>query len=157
MRRYSPYPESDYRLKGCTWHKGHNPSGDPYKWNAIWLAFPQVDALLDPTTDAAAYFENFPSRELGAFHATLTCSSDFSMDVKDIMGDSPTGFVQAFLDHFSLPEKLGEHVYDWQQTYANMWERAYQAEGLAKEFAAARDSTNVILADFTLRKVLRLT
>lgn len=151
MRRYSPEPESSYRLKDCPTYPGPNKGGDAHTWNAIWLAFPQVDALLDPTTDTIKFFDGFPSGLLGIFRATLGYSRDFSLSVGDIMGDSPTQFVQAFIDHFSLPSELGGHKYDWQQTYANMWERAYQAEGLAKEFAAARESVNVILVDFTLK------
>lgn len=149
MKCYSPKPESKYRLTLYQdWH-GLNPGGSPYVWNALWLAFPEVDALLNPETDPAQWFENFPSERLGTFRGVLNRSN---RALSEVMGDSPTQFVQAFIDHFDLPDRVGDSRYDWQQTYADMWERAYQAEGMSEVYEAAKTNANVILADFTLKR-----
>lgn len=150
MREYSLRPEKDY--KNFTDYEV-NRDGDTTTWNLIWLACPKVDLMLDGST---AYFDKAtyePWLEGSLFVLAKYGWGSNGKTVPEIMGDSPIRFVDEFVANFTLPAKPTKWPeFSWDHICETMRERAYLSEGLSAQYDAAKESANVILADFTLKK-----
>lgn len=122
------------------------------EWNLIWLSLPKVDELLDPglvITEWAKGFDWTGSGHLAAlasFHVE-GCS------VADLMGPSPIQFVQDLQDLRDLPASKQMWTHLGGQAWIDMMvARAYQSAGMSEVLAAAKKSSNVILADFRAKR-----
>jgi hypothetical protein len=150
MNIYSPKPIEDYRDR----HGSYTQmlTEDMGAWNLIWLSMPTVDLLLDTTVPLKEFTAQFNSQAAGSLIALAAFFTEDGKSISSLMGPSPVAFAQDLQDRYDLAESkcwtfLGGQV--WIDT---MMARAYESEGKSDIFQAAKQSANVIIADFGLKR-----
>ena len=152
---YSPQPQEAYVYRrGSAEYYSADPD-NPAAWNLVWLSLPWVDGIPAGTFSLKEAADGKYAVGVGALAAFSTFRSDEGVPLARLMGPSPTAFVQDLQDHFDLPALSFWQAIGGQTWIETMTARAYQSEGLADVYAAAAASTNVVLADFRLKRKVR--
>ncbi len=147
MNIYSPKPIGAYRDRHGTLSQMLTDSTEA--WNLIWLSLPKVDDLLNPDVDIHEFLEGLNTGAAGSLRAlAIFRSDDEGEPISSFMGPSPVKFVQDLQDHFDLSRTVCWNVLGGQAWIDTMMARAFESEGKSDIFQAAKQSANVIIADF---------
>jgi hypothetical protein len=150
MNIYSPKPIEDYRDR----HGSYTQllTEDEAGWNLIWLSLPAVDLILDLSVPLKDLNAQFDSRAAGSVMTLASFYTDEGKQISTFMGPSPVRFVQDLQDNYDLAGSKCWEVLGGQSWVDTMVARAYESEGKSDIFQAAKQSANVIIADFGLKR-----
>lgn len=150
MNIYSPKPLESYTVNVGS--QVYRVAKTIPEWNLIWLSLPKVDELLEPNLVITEWAKGFDFKGSGHLSALASFYTE-SCSVADLMGPSPVQFVQDLQDFRDLPASKEMWAHLGGLAWIDMMTaRAYQSAGMSEVLAAARESSNVILADFRARR-----
>ena len=149
MRCYSPKPMEAYAINagGTLWPAAENP----VQWNLIWLSFPEYDKIIEPEFNVTQFQLGGRKGALQAWVFMWMCNTP---PLNTLMGQSAVEFVQDLQDKLDISDaykSMGGQT--WLDT---MTRRAYESDGLGDIYTVAMKSANVVLADFTARREVKV-
>ncbi len=150
MNIYSPKPIEDYRDRFGS--LSQMLTEDVAGWNMIWLSLPTADLILDLSVSIKDFTAQFNLRAAGAVMALASFYNDEGKQISTFMEPSPVKFVQDLQDHYDLAGSKCWEILGGQSWVDTMVARAYESEGKSDIFQAAKQSANVIIADFGLKR-----